>query len=220
MHPVRRSHPLRRTRIRTRTVLRRLRNRKQQREVTAARDRGLRLLAEKRYQEAHEFLAQAVQQFPEDPEIRMQYAHTFLAVCPDKAVPEVIKAIELDPDEPVRLTGAAGILFKMGSIETARTYSTHAKGLAPRNFLFMPELINLDGHFAALEGTDELAEERFRLAAEREPDSAIFASDLAQFLSDRGRRTEALEVIDEAMARTENKEPLQRLRVEISNAGS
>jgi Flp pilus assembly protein TadD len=198
----------------------RLKGRKQRKEVGAAADRGLRLLAEKRYQEAHEGLAQAVQQFPDDPELRMHYAHTLLAVRPEKAVPEVAKAIELEPNEPIRLTRAAGILFKMGQVETARSHVTHAKELAPPNFMFMPDLIHLDGHFAALEEKNELAEKNFRVAVEQAPTNAIFAVDLARFLSERGQRAEALEVIDEAMARTENKEPLQRLRGELGKAGS
>jgi Flp pilus assembly protein TadD len=198
----------------------RIRGRKQKKELAAAKDRALRLLAQKRRQEAHDFLEQAVQQFPDDPEIRMQYATTLLEIRPDDAAPELIKAIELDPKDPIRLTGAAGILFKMGDVETARSYATHAKELAPDDFLFMPELICLDGHFAALEDNDELAEENFRLAVVREPSNAIVAVDLAQFLSERGRRAEALEVIDEAMARTENKEPLQRLQAELGKAGT
>jgi Flp pilus assembly protein TadD len=198
----------------------RIKGRKQRKEVGAATDRGLRLLAEKRYQEAHEFLAQAVQQFPDDPELRMHYAHTLLAVCPEQVVPEVVKAIELGPNEPIRLTRAAGILFKMGQLETARSYVTHAKELAPPNFMFMPDLIHLDGHFAALEEKDELAEENFRLAVEQAPNNASFAADFAQFLSERGQRAGALKVIDEAMARTENTEPLQRLRGELGKAGT
>jgi Flp pilus assembly protein TadD len=150
----------------------------------------------------------------------MNYAHTLLAVCPEEAVPEIVKTIELGPNEPIRLTRAAGILFKMGQRETARSYVTHAKELAPPNFMFMPDLIHIDGHFAALEGKDDLAEENFRLAVEQAPNNAIFAADLARFLSDRGRRAEALEVIDEAMARSENKEPLQRLRGELDKAGT
>lgn len=196
------------------------RGRKKRKEVTAAAQRGLRLIAEGRHEEAYGVLEQAVQRFPNDPEIRLHYATTLLAIRPADAVPEVIKAIEMDPDEPIRLTGAAGILFKMGHIEKARSYATHAKGLAPRNFLFMPELIHLDGHFAALEGKYELAEENFCLAAAREPNNAIFAADLAQFLADRGQKAGALEVIDGAMGRTENKGPLQRLREELLKTGA
>jgi hypothetical protein len=32
----------------------------------------------------------------------MHYAHTLLAVCPEEAAPEVVKPIELGPNEPIR----------------------------------------------------------------------------------------------------------------------
>ena len=169
-----------------------IRSRKNRKKVAVAADQGLKLLAEQRHEEAYRFLEGATRQFPDDPDIRMHYAHSLLAVRPEDAVPEITKAIELGPDEPVRLTRAAGILFKMGQVETARSYATRAKQLAPPGFLFMSYLINLDGHFAALEGLDELAEEHFRLAVEQEPDGEVFAVDLAKFLSERGRREEAL----------------------------
>lgn len=192
-----------------------LRDRKRKKEAAAAADRGLRLLAERRHEEAYAFFDEAVHQFPDEPDIRMHYAHSLLPVRPEDAVPEVIKAIELGPDEPIRLTRAAGILFKMGQIDTARLYATRAKELAPPNFMFMPDLIHLDSHFAALEGKDELAEEGFRLALEEEPSSEIFAVDLAQFLAQRDREAEALEIIDEALMRTKRPEPLERLRSEL-----
>lgn len=196
-----------------------LKGRKQRKEVAAAIDRGLRLLAEKRRQEAHDFLEQAVQKFPDDPEIRMHYATSLLAINPEDAVAEAAKAIELDPDEPIRLTRAANMLFNMGQIDQARSYAARAKELARPDFLFYPALLNLDGHFAAIDGNDELAEERLRLAVEREPSGGMLAVDLAKFLAERDRQEEALEVIDEALTLTEHKEPLQRLRGELGRAG-
>jgi len=188
---------------------------KQKKELAEATRRSLRLVAEGRNEEAYDFLEQAVQRFPEDPAIRLQYATTLLAIRPNEAVSEVIKAIDLDPNEPMRLTGAAGILFKMGDVETARLYATRAKELAPPDFSFMPYLINLDAHFAALEGKDDQAEEGFRDAVEQEPDGEIFAVDLAQFLAKRGRQPEALEIIDTTLPLTKRKEPLERLRSEL-----
>lgn len=192
-----------------------IRGRKKRKEAAAAADQGLRLLGERRHEEAYAFLREAIHQFPDDPDLRMHYAHCLLAVRPEDAVPEVIQAIELGPDEPIRLTRAAGILFGMGRVETARSYATRARELAPPDFPFMSDLIHLDSHFAALEGKDELAEKGFRLALEQEPNSEIFAVDLAKFLSERGRQVEALEIIDEAVVRTERKEPLERLRGEL-----
>ncbi|HEX5525991.1 MAG TPA: hypothetical protein VFX44_02200 [Solirubrobacterales bacterium] len=193
----------------------RITGRKQKKEIAAANAQGLKLLAERRHQEAYEFLTQAVRQFPDEPELRMHYASSLLAVRPESAVPEIVTAVELGPDEPIRLTRAAGILFRMGQVETARSYAIRAKELAPPDFLFMPYLLNLDGHFAALEGKDAMAEEGFRLAVEQEPDGETFAVDLAKFLNERNRQAEALEVINEALPRTKRPEPLELLRSEI-----
>lgn len=192
-----------------------IRGRKKKKEAAAAASQGLRLLAERKHEEACSFLRGEVQRFPEEPDIRMHYAHSLLAIRPDDAAPEIIKAIEMDPDEPVRLTRAAGILFKIGDVERARSYTTRAKELAPPNFLFKAYLLNLDSHFAALEGQDKSAEEGFRLAMEQEPDGETFAVDLAQFLADRDRLPEALSVIDEALPQAKRREPLERLRGEL-----
>ncbi|MGN6255345.1 MAG: hypothetical protein ACTHO8_10275 [Solirubrobacterales bacterium] len=192
-----------------------IRGRKQRKELTAAIDQGHRLIAGGSEQAAFEFAQKAAQQFPDDPEIRLIYATSLLPIRPEDAVSEAIKAIELDPDEPMRLTRAANLLFNMGRVERARSYSARAKELAQPDFLFYPELLNLDGHFAALDGNDESAEEYLRLAMEREPNRGMFAVDLANFLSSRDRREEALEVIDQALTRTERKEPLERLRSEM-----
>lgn len=192
-----------------------LRDRKKRKDAAAASHRGLKLLAERRRQEAYDFLGKAVQQFPDEPEIRMHYATSLLAVRPADAVSETKKAISLDPDEPIRLTRAASLLFSLDEIETARVYATRAKELAEPDFSFFPELINLDGNFAALEGKDELAEQDLREAVEQDPSGETFAVDLAKFLSDRDRQEEALAVIDQALPRTPRKEPLERLRSEL-----
>lgn len=148
----------------------------------------------------------------------MHYATSLLAINPEDAVAEAAKAVELDPDEPIRLTRAANMLFNMGQIDRARSYVARAKELAKPDFLFYPALLNLDGHLAAIDGNDELAEERLRLAVEREPSGGMLAVDLAKFLAERGRQEEALEVIDEALTLAEHKEPLQRLRGELGGA--
>lgn len=189
--------------------------RKKNGELAAAIDRGLRLIAGGGDQEAFEFLEQASQQFPEDPEIRLLYATSLLPIRPEDAIGEAIKAIELDPDEPVRLARAANLLFNMGQIGTARSYAKRAKEQVTPDFWFYPALLNLDGNFAALDGDDERAEEGLRAAMERDPEGGMFAVDLAKFLAKRGRNDEALEIVDQALTRSKRKEPLERLRGEL-----
>jgi tetratricopeptide (TPR) repeat protein len=189
--------------------------RKQKKELAAAIERGHRLIAGGGDRQAFEFLEQASQQFPEDPELRLLYATSLLAIRPKDAIPETVKAIELDPDEPVRLARAANLLFNMGQIETARSYAKRAKEKVTPDFWFYPELLNLDGHFAALDGDDELAEERLRAAMDREPEGGMFAVDLSKFLAKRGRHEEALEIVDQALTRSKRKESLEQLRGEL-----
>lgn len=184
-------------------------------ELPVVIEQGRRLLAAEREQRAYEYLEKWIQRFPDDPDLRLLWATSLSEVRPQEAVPEVVKAIEMDPDEPIRLTRAAGIAFTMGDVETARSYATRAKELAPSNFPLQANLLNLDSHFAALEGKDELAEKGFRLAIEQEPDGETFAVDLCQFLADRDRRPEALEVIDEALPHSRRRESLERLRGEL-----
>lgn len=86
----------------------------QGKQLATAIARGHRLIAEDGEQTAFEFLQKAIQQFPDDPEIGLLYATTsLLPNRPQDAVSETLKAIELDPDEPIRLTPAANLLFNM-----------------------------------------------------------------------------------------------------------
>jgi tetratricopeptide (TPR) repeat protein len=197
-----------------------LRGRKQKKELAATIDRGRALFTEGRDDEAFEFLEKAVQRFPEDAEIRLDYATSLLAVRPEEVVAEAVKAIELDPDEPIRLTRAASLLFNRGEIETARSYVERAKRLATHDFSFRPELLNLESHFAAHDGNDEMAEDGLCRAMEQKPNGEMFAFDLAKFLVERNRREEALGIIHEALTRVNRKEPLERLRNEILGESS
>lgn len=193
----------------------RIRRRKQKR-LEAAIEKGQRLLVEGRYEENFEFLREAVQRFPDDPEIRLLYATSLLEVRPDDAVREAVKAIDLDPDEPIRLTRAASMLFNRGEFDRARSYATRAAELTPSGFLFTAELTSLVGLLGALDGEEELAEEALRAAMELKPDQERLARDLAKFLADRDRTKEAVEVINQALKVTKTKEQLERLRDEIA----
>lgn len=185
-------------------------------EVTA---RSQRFLAEGRHEENLAYLEDGVvKRFPDDPEIRLLYGTALLGVRPRVGLSEIAKAIELDPDDPIRLTRAAHIMYSMKQFDRARSYAKRAKELAPENFVFGPELLSLESNFAALDGNDELAEEGLRLAVEREPKMEALAFDLAKFLVDRGRQREALVVIDEALERTKQKKYLKRLRAEIKDS--
>jgi len=192
-------------------------NREKDRATVVERSRHL--LLEHRTQENHEFLGDAVRRFPADAEIRLLYASNLLAVRPKDAAAEAIKAVELDPDEPIRLIRTASLLFNMKHVDSARQYVARARGLAPSDFPFMAELVNLEAHLAAIDGKEGAAEEGFRRSVKLDPDSETLAVDLARFLSRHNRGAEALQVIEQGLESANQTENLLRLRNELAARG-
>jgi Flp pilus assembly protein TadD len=180
--------------------------------VERARD----LLLRRRDRENLAILTNAVERFPEDPEIRLLYATALLPFRPEDAAWEVATAIDLDPDDPGRLTRAASLMFHLDELDAARSYAARATQFAPPGFVFGPELANLDGKLAALDGDHQLAEDALRTAMDAEPEEESFARDLATFLADMGRQADALAVIDEALRVVRDRERLIRLRKEMA----
>jgi tetratricopeptide (TPR) repeat protein len=173
------------------------------------------LLLEERYEEYLEFLEEAVELFPDDPEVRIHYATALIASRPDEVALQAGKAIQLEPNNPWRLVRAASLLYDVEEFDAARSYVVHAAQHIPVGFEFAPELSNLGGNLAAQTGGDEFAEEALSAALEEEPDRRRFARDLAQFLADRERTTEALKILDEALRRNPQDSKLIQLRDEL-----
>jgi len=180
--------------------------------LTETIEHSRRLLKERRDEDNLEFLEAAIERFPADPEVRLLYATALVPFQPDKAPWQIATAIQLDPDDPWRLTRAARLLFDLGELDASRSYAARASQLAPEDFTFESELANLGGKLAALDGHDALAEEALRAALESEPSEEVFARDLAEFLAERGRLGDALAVIDESLGRVQDREGLLRLR--------
>lgn len=193
------------------------RKRRQKKELTAAiaRGRELRKLG-RDPEQALEFLEEAVQRFPEDPELRLLNATVLLALRPDDVAAEAAKAAELAPDDPGTLVRAGHLLLGRGDLEEARSCAARASKSAQPDFVLMSGLISLNGLIAARDGEDDLAEERLRLAMKEDPAYSNFAVDLAKFLASRDRQGEAVEVIDEALQQAKEKSDLERLRAVIT----
>lgn len=189
-----------------------LRERKKAKELAAVKDRGRRLFLAHEEKEALEFLEEAVQRFPKDPEIRLLYANILLAFRPEEVAAEAAKAVELGPDDPKILVGAGHRLLFGGQVEAARSCATRASELAPPCFRLMASLVNLKGLLAAFAGEDDLAEENLRSAVESEPDNESWARHLAVFLAERDRFREGAEVLDEALKHVEKKDEIERMR--------
>ena len=153
--------------------------------------------------ENFELLEKAVQQFQDDPEIRLLYATILLKFRPDDVASQASKAVDLAPDNPRILVRAGHLMFNRGAVEAARSCAARADELAQPGFVLMSDLANLHGLLDAFDKEYDLAEENFRSAVEGQPDNASFAVDLAKFLAARARPAEAIEVLDRALERTD-----------------
>lgn len=155
--------------------------RKQKREPAAAIDRGRKLHVSGHPEETFEFLQKAIRQFPDDPELRLLYATILLVFKPEDVAAEASKAVDLSPHDPLILVRAAHLMLHMGNHEGARSYAARANELAQPDFVRISGLISLNGLIAALDGEDDIAEERLRLAMKEEPRYSNFAVNLAKF---------------------------------------
>ena len=170
-------------------------------------------------QQALEFLEETVQRFPEDAEMRLMYASALLMFRPEDVLSELEKSVELSPDDPVILVRAGNQLLNEGHIEAARSCAARASELASPDFILRSGLVSLEGRLAAIDGKDDLAEEKLRRAATEDPDYSSFPINLARFLNERDRQTEAIAVVDHALANCRVKNGLKELREEILGTG-
>jgi Flp pilus assembly protein TadD len=189
-----------------------LRGRKRRKELAAAIAKGRELHLSGQDSEALEFLEQAIQRFPEDPEIRVLYALILLVFRPEDVAAEAAKAVELGPDDPIILVRAGHLLLDRGDRETAQSCADRANELAPPDFILMAGLDNLTGSLAVFAGEDDLAEEKLRAAVDGEPNSEPYARNLAVFLAEHGRLQEGAEVLDEALKHIKKKDEVERMR--------
>jgi Flp pilus assembly protein TadD len=142
------------------------------------------------------FMRRAIEQFPDDPELRLLYAGTIFPVSAQDARWSAARAIELDPDDPSRLTRAARLMLYVGDVASAGSYAERAARCAPAGFLFGSDLTAVRGLVAALNGDPVEAETLLRSAHDAEPARETFARDLARFLVQDGRGPEAIQVLD------------------------
>ena len=176
-------------------------------------EQGQRLVKAKDDQATCEFLEKAVQEFPEDPQIRLLYAAILIEFRPDDVGGEAAKAAELGWDDPGSLVRAASLLGFARRWDEVRTCVARANELAEPDFVLKAGLDNLNGILAAMDHEFDRAEELLRSATEEDQ---INAYDLAKFLAWRDRETEALEVIDRGLQQVANKFPLEHLRSKIA----
>lgn len=183
--------------------------------IGQAIEQAERLLIERRYAEGLQLLEAAVRRFPRDPELRLLFGTFLVETRPDEAPEQLAEAIRLDVDNPVRLVRAAGMLFALGYVDAASSYAARAIDLTPDGFVLEAEVINLSGLIAAAKGHDELAEEALRDAIELDSSNEFFVRDLARFLAERGRTSEAIAAIDTSVSSVRGPAVLAKLRDEL-----
>jgi hypothetical protein len=93
--------------------------------------------------------------------------------------------------------------------------SRRAARLAPDAWQRAPDVVALAGSLAARRADDGTAERYLRITFEVLPDYAEHGRDLADFLLNRARPAEALEVIAKAMHLSPHDEELKRLQRRI-----
>jgi Flp pilus assembly protein TadD len=179
--------------------------------ATIAKGRALRRSGQNP-EEALDFLSEAVQRFPRDPELRLLYATALLAFGPDGVATEAAKAAELGNDDPAILVRAGHLLLGNGDRDAARSCAARANELAQPGFVLESGLVHLNGLLAAFAGEDDLAEKNLRWAVTSEPANVQWARHLAVFLAERGRLQEGTEVLDEALKHVEKKDQLEKMR--------
>jgi Flp pilus assembly protein TadD len=191
------------------------RNRKTK-ELAAITARSRLLLTSGQHSKNFELLKKAIDQFPEDAEIRLLYATILLEFRPDEVAAEAAKAVELGSDNPSILVRGGSLLLSRGDRTAAEHCVERASKLAPTDFALAAGLENLKGLLAAFAGQDDLAERKLRGAVEKDPCNAPFASNLAVFLAERGRLEDGVEVLDEALPHVDVKSDLERMRARMA----
>jgi Flp pilus assembly protein TadD len=187
------------------------------RERAAAVERARDLIIEGDDRATFEFLEDAVERFPEDPELRVSLASIYLEYRPDQVRLEAAKAAELGAANPSVQVRAGSFLLGEGDIDGARSCARRARRTVGSDFVLIAGLEGLEGRIAAIDGDDELAEKRLRSAAEREPAYSAYAINLVQFLAKRGRTAEALDVIDEALKTVKERDKLEHIKSQLAS---
>jgi Flp pilus assembly protein TadD len=167
--------------------------------------------------DALDLVESLVLRHPKDPEFRVLLASLLLERRPDEASFQAAKAAEIGNDDPAIQVRAGHQLLFEGRLEDARACAERARGLVSPDFVLMSGLEGLEGTLASLDGESDRAEALFRSATDRDPEYSTYAIDLARFLKNHGRTTEALAVIDESLIRANDngKDALRRMRRRI-----
>jgi len=154
------------------------------------------------------FARNAVERFPEDPGLRLEYAAALSHARDDRASQEALRFAALEPDEdPARLARAAKLLVDLGELSAASSCVQRARAVGSTNLVILNSLNHAEGLIAVREGDHTEAERLLRLAHDGDPANGFITRMLvALLIRDEGDAAarEVLSVIE----RTLQTEPL------------
>lgn len=144
--------------------------------IAAALESGRKLMQQSEWQKARAVLQQAAAQFPDQQEIRIALAETFIALDqPGDSYEQYEKALAIGPRD-ARLEFAAGqMASKAGHMDRAEEHFSMAQGADPRNASY-PLML---GMVQRKQGKVETAKASFLRAANIDPENAYAWGSLA-----------------------------------------
>jgi tetratricopeptide (TPR) repeat protein len=161
-------------------------------------------------------LLAASERFPLDVNLATRLAGALLEQDQlERAMQQLRRTVDLDPAEPWNLLNCADLANASGDLESAATFLRQAARLAPDAWERAPDVVSLAGTLAARSGDDEDAERYLRNAFDVVPQCASYGRDLAQFLLDRGRSADALDVVARAERLSPGDDELTGLRARV-----
>jgi uncharacterized protein HemY len=175
------------------------------------------LVREEQWDDLRELMAQAVEAFPDDPELCLRYAISLSEVSPDEAISYARRAADHSWESPSRLTRCASYLYGLGEIEDAGRYIRAVLPLIDEGFPLIADVFHLIGILAVAKNNSTVADKYLRLAFDVEPAGRDHAYRLAHFLATCGMPGDALDVIAKGLEHgSPDEEKLLELRDLIS----
>jgi Flp pilus assembly protein TadD len=152
------------------------------RTARAALERARRLDDEGRVDASREVLRDAVDRFPDDPDVALGYGAALWVDDPATAEVHVRRAVALAPEDPATLARAAQLLLFHEDLDMVRDLVERAGRAAPPDWVLAAQMHHMRGIVAWREGDYETAERELRAAFEAEPDFMTHGRDLAALL--------------------------------------
>ena len=168
------------------------------------------------YAESEAVLHEALEAYPDDPELLLRLGMAQVMTSPPAAVQSLEAAAAASPDDPSVVFRAAHLLFHLDEFASASRLAKAAARNAKDDFELRWSLVHLSGRLAAQQGKLTFAEQWLTAAFEEEPATIPHGRVLAEFLAAQGRPDEALRVARVALGHRPDDERLERLVLQLA----